>query len=194
MTPAIETANLTRMIGSDPLESSTGRDKKISRQGQASAPPAAFTGDQLFIETMGAIVRTLVYTQTVAWTGILYCMGSWPFDVGDSVEVEVVMGRDDGGLRREDRRLRGDQRRLGRDEGWLGAGRREAWGEQECALRSGPPRSPGWGKRAQDQLGVPPKWVVEKLHAAGIPVMNMVGHPKHVSKALAQGSNSRFSF
>ncbi|KAF5330372.1 hypothetical protein D9619_005873 [Psilocybe cf. subviscida] len=36
-------------------------------------------------------------------------------------------------------------------------------------------------------VGVPPKWVVDKLHAAGIPVMNMVGHPKHVPKALAQG-------
>ncbi|KAJ7273246.1 Nitronate monooxygenase-domain-containing protein [Mycena rebaudengoi] len=36
-------------------------------------------------------------------------------------------------------------------------------------------------------VGVPPKWVVEKLHAANIPVMNMVGHPKHVPKALAQG-------
>ena len=36
-------------------------------------------------------------------------------------------------------------------------------------------------------VGVPPKWVVNKLHAAGIPVMNMVGHPKHVDKALAVG-------
>ncbi|KAL4065346.1 2-nitropropane dioxygenase [Scleroderma citrinum] len=36
-------------------------------------------------------------------------------------------------------------------------------------------------------VGVPPKDVVDKLHAAGIPVMNMIGHPKHVSKALAQG-------
>ncbi|PPQ78549.1 hypothetical protein CVT25_011821 [Psilocybe cyanescens] len=36
-------------------------------------------------------------------------------------------------------------------------------------------------------VGVPPKWAVEKLHAAGIPIMNMVGHPKHVPKALAQG-------
>ncbi|KAG6901875.1 hypothetical protein C0995_006999 [Termitomyces sp. Mi166 len=36
-------------------------------------------------------------------------------------------------------------------------------------------------------VGVPPKWAVDKLHAAGIPVMNMVGHPKHVLKALAQG-------
>lgn len=36
-------------------------------------------------------------------------------------------------------------------------------------------------------IGVPPKEVVDKLHAAGIPVMNMIGHPKHVSKALAQG-------
>ncbi|KAI5124335.1 hypothetical protein M0805_008942 [Coniferiporia weirii] len=36
-------------------------------------------------------------------------------------------------------------------------------------------------------VGVPPKDMVEKLHSAGIPVMNMVGHPKHVKKALAQG-------
>ncbi|TCD61414.1 hypothetical protein EIP91_008448 [Steccherinum ochraceum] len=36
-------------------------------------------------------------------------------------------------------------------------------------------------------VGVPPKDMVDKLHAAGIPVMNMVGHPKHVPKALAQG-------
>ncbi|KAF9472776.1 NPD-domain-containing protein [Pholiota conissans] len=36
-------------------------------------------------------------------------------------------------------------------------------------------------------VGVPPVWAVDKLHAAGIPVMNMVGHPKHVAKALAQG-------
>jgi len=36
-------------------------------------------------------------------------------------------------------------------------------------------------------VGVPPKDIVDKLHAAGILVMNMVGHPKHVPKALAQG-------
>ncbi|KZT69041.1 2-nitropropane dioxygenase [Daedalea quercina L-15889] len=36
-------------------------------------------------------------------------------------------------------------------------------------------------------VGVPPKDMVDKLHAAGILVMNMVGHPKHVEKALAQG-------
>ncbi|EIW58600.1 2-nitropropane dioxygenase [Trametes versicolor FP-101664 SS1] len=36
-------------------------------------------------------------------------------------------------------------------------------------------------------VGVPQKWVVEKLHKAGIPVMNMVGHPKHVQKALDVG-------
>eukprot|EP00298_Acanthocystis_sp_HF-20_P023720 c3348_g1_i1.p1 GENE.c3348_g1_i1~~c3348_g1_i1.p1 ORF type:complete len:372 (+),score=175.71 c3348_g1_i1:41-1117(+) len=36
-------------------------------------------------------------------------------------------------------------------------------------------------------VGVPPKWVVEKLHAAGIPVMNMIGSPKHVNKALEAG-------
>lgn len=36
-------------------------------------------------------------------------------------------------------------------------------------------------------IGTPPRWAVEKLHKAGIPVMNMVGHPKHVSKALSVG-------
>lgn len=36
-------------------------------------------------------------------------------------------------------------------------------------------------------VGVPPKWAVEKLHAAKIPVMNMIGHKKHVDKALAEG-------
>ena len=36
-------------------------------------------------------------------------------------------------------------------------------------------------------IGVPPAWAVEKLHAAGIPVMNMIGHPKHVDKALGAG-------
>ncbi|KAI0718335.1 2-nitropropane dioxygenase [Fomitopsis betulina] len=36
-------------------------------------------------------------------------------------------------------------------------------------------------------VGVPPKWAVDKMHAAGIPVMNMVGHPKHVTRALGVG-------
>ncbi|KAH8103944.1 2-nitropropane dioxygenase [Cristinia sonorae] len=36
-------------------------------------------------------------------------------------------------------------------------------------------------------VGVPPKEIVEKLHKAGIVVMNMVGHPKHVAKALEVG-------
>jgi len=36
-------------------------------------------------------------------------------------------------------------------------------------------------------VGVPPKHVVEKLHAANIVVMNMVGHPKHVKYALDAG-------
>jgi len=36
-------------------------------------------------------------------------------------------------------------------------------------------------------VGVPPKWAVEKLHAAKIPVMNMIGAPKHVAKALEVG-------
>lgn len=36
-------------------------------------------------------------------------------------------------------------------------------------------------------VGVPPAGVVERLHAAGILVMNMVGHPKHAVKALERG-------
>jgi NAD(P)H-dependent flavin oxidoreductase YrpB (nitropropane dioxygenase family) len=36
-------------------------------------------------------------------------------------------------------------------------------------------------------VGIPPRWAVDKLHAAGIPVMNMIGHPKHVKKALDAG-------
>merc|ERR1719192_1131334 len=36
-------------------------------------------------------------------------------------------------------------------------------------------------------VGVPPKYVVEKLHANGIPVMNMMGSPNHVAKALDAG-------
>ena len=36
-------------------------------------------------------------------------------------------------------------------------------------------------------VGVPPRWVVEKLHKAGILCMNMIGHPKHVKKAIAVG-------
>eukprot|EP01065_Artemidia_motanka_P030856 TRINITY_DN36_c0_g1_i1.p2 TRINITY_DN36_c0_g1~~TRINITY_DN36_c0_g1_i1.p2 ORF type:complete len:378 (+),score=156.40 TRINITY_DN36_c0_g1_i1:72-1136(+) len=36
-------------------------------------------------------------------------------------------------------------------------------------------------------IGVPPRWAVDKLHAAGIIVMNMIGEPKHVEKALAVG-------
>lgn len=38
-------------------------------------------------------------------------------------------------------------------------------------------------------VGVPPNWVVERLHAAGCFVMNMVGHPKHVDKALDVGAD-----
>mmetsp|Transcript_11834 Transcript_11834/g.27938 ORF Transcript_11834/g.27938 Transcript_11834/m.27938 type:complete len:345 (+) Transcript_11834:49-1083(+) len=36
-------------------------------------------------------------------------------------------------------------------------------------------------------VGVPPKWAVDKLHAAGIVCMNMVGAPHHVAKALEVG-------
>jgi len=36
-------------------------------------------------------------------------------------------------------------------------------------------------------VGVPPKWAVDRLHAAGIPVMNMIGAVSHVAKALDAG-------
>ncbi|KAL9090200.1 MAG: hypothetical protein Q9159_002099 [Coniocarpon cinnabarinum] len=36
-------------------------------------------------------------------------------------------------------------------------------------------------------VGVPPDHVISRLHKAGIPVMNMVGHPKHAKKALEAG-------
>jgi len=36
-------------------------------------------------------------------------------------------------------------------------------------------------------VGVPPQWAVEKLHAAKIPIMNMIGAVKHVKKALDVG-------
>ncbi|KAH0608638.1 uncharacterized protein H6S33_001772 [Morchella sextelata] len=38
-------------------------------------------------------------------------------------------------------------------------------------------------------VGVPPKHVVERLHKAGIPYMNMIGHPKHVAKAISAGAD-----
>ena len=38
-------------------------------------------------------------------------------------------------------------------------------------------------------VGVPPKWIVDKLHAAGILVGNMAGHPKHALKAIKQGAD-----
>ena len=36
-------------------------------------------------------------------------------------------------------------------------------------------------------VGVPPRWVVDKLHTGGVMVGNMIGHPQHVEKALAAG-------
>merc|ERR1712066_904976 len=36
-------------------------------------------------------------------------------------------------------------------------------------------------------VGVPPKWAVDKFHAAGIPVMNMIGAVKHVDRAIEAG-------
>ncbi|GAW25172.1 putative 2-nitropropane NPD [Rosellinia necatrix] len=38
-------------------------------------------------------------------------------------------------------------------------------------------------------VGVPPRRVVERLHAAGVLYMNMVGHPRHVAKACAAGAD-----
>ncbi|KAL3486067.1 2-nitropropane dioxygenase [Aspergillus germanicus] len=38
-------------------------------------------------------------------------------------------------------------------------------------------------------VGVPPGWVVERLHAAGVLYMNMVGHPKHAVKACEAGAD-----
>ena len=40
-------------------------------------------------------------------------------------------------------------------------------------------------------VGVPPKFVVEKLHKAGVLYMNMIGHPKHVQKCLDLGVDMR---
>ncbi|KAK5166557.1 uncharacterized protein LTR77_008100 [Saxophila tyrrhenica] len=45
----------------------------------------------------------------------------------------------------------------------------------------------GGAKVFVSAVGVPPKKVVERLHEAGVLVMNMVGHPKHVHKACAVG-------
>ena len=36
-------------------------------------------------------------------------------------------------------------------------------------------------------VGIPPPQVISRLHAAGVVVMNMVGHPKHARKAFAAG-------
>ena len=36
-------------------------------------------------------------------------------------------------------------------------------------------------------VGVPPKWVVDKMHANKMIVMNMAGRPKHAKKAIAVG-------
>jgi len=36
-------------------------------------------------------------------------------------------------------------------------------------------------------VGIPPSWAIEKLHKAGIPIMNMCGLPYHAKKALDAG-------
>lgn len=38
-------------------------------------------------------------------------------------------------------------------------------------------------------VGVPPAWVVEKLHKNKIVVAGIIGHPKHVAKTLESGAD-----
>lgn len=38
-------------------------------------------------------------------------------------------------------------------------------------------------------VGIPPKYIVDKLHKHNILYMNMIGHPKHVHKACAVGAD-----
>ncbi|RYC58199.1 hypothetical protein CHU98_g8014, partial [Xylaria longipes] len=47
----------------------------------------------------------------------------------------------------------------------------------------------GGAKLFVSAVGVPPKRVVDRLHAKGVLYMNMVGHPKHVRKACEVGAD-----
>jgi NAD(P)H-dependent flavin oxidoreductase YrpB (nitropropane dioxygenase family) len=47
----------------------------------------------------------------------------------------------------------------------------------------------GGAKLFVSAVGVAPKRIVDRLHAAGVLYMNMVGHPKHVHKACAVGAD-----
>ena len=38
-------------------------------------------------------------------------------------------------------------------------------------------------------IGIPPQEIVDKLHRNGVLYMNMIGHPKHVQKALDRGAD-----
>lgn len=38
-------------------------------------------------------------------------------------------------------------------------------------------------------VGVPPAWVVEKLHKNKIYVAGIIGHPKHVNNVLKSGAD-----
>ncbi|CAK5279374.1 unnamed protein product [Mycena citricolor] len=87
---------------------------------------------------------------------------------------------------------RGQGRAVWRGPAHPAAGRERAEDEQGLHLRSTVPELidviiEGKASLFVCAVGVPPKWAVDKLHAAGIVVMNMIGHPKHVAKALAQG-------
>ena len=47
----------------------------------------------------------------------------------------------------------------------------------------------GGAKVFVSAVGIPPKKVVDRLHAAGVLYMNMIGHPKHAHKACKAGAD-----
>ena len=47
----------------------------------------------------------------------------------------------------------------------------------------------GGAKLFVSAVGVPPKSVIDKLHAHGVLYMNMIGHPKHAHKACQAGAD-----
>ena len=59
------------------------------------------------------------------------------------------------------------------------------WRAGSSVLRSGDlrARDPAPYDFLPSTAGVPPRWVVDKLHAGGVLIGNMIGHPQHVEKA-----------
>jgi NAD(P)H-dependent flavin oxidoreductase YrpB (nitropropane dioxygenase family) len=43
---------------------------------------------------------------------------------------------------------------------------------------------PTWPANSSSAVGVPPQWVVEKLHKNKIVVASVIGHPKHCVNVL----------